>query len=129
MVIKYYENGWNYIDDVSLAKVNKYEYKDFIEKAKLNMKTTVIQGDNDIVDYNYDLFSEYALEVTENKINDRIWYRHNRFDRKHREIAQEHNPLITVVSFYNNKKQRFEMVMFSNPSFLLNDSGKTIDSL
>ena len=131
MIIKYWSNGWNYIDNVSKVKETTFHIGNFIQdnKGKLHYDIDFDKIENGDTKYMWDVFFSCALLYIENAINKPIMEYHNRFCTEYEKVRFKKDNSCNVISFYNNSNERYEMVIFSGNGYIMNDSGKTIESL
>lgn len=129
MIIKYYTEGWNYIDKVEWAKSNKVKKDTFfknLEKIKSGHKPSALMndpkstfGENNGAEYMaYKILSEKYFDT--NGIEDRVV-------GKFFEPNDSKNEF-TIIVFKRDNKYKVAMSE-RNTWYLLNDFGQTIEKI
>lgn len=125
MVIKYYENGWNYIDNVTNVKwLNKQIVYSGIASCSGDIKISeddkrelsyiiIEQVEEQLNNQNNEYYSKLLMRV-EDSIYDII-------------RSRKEQPYIRVLCFDTGEIRN--CLIFTGRCYLLNDSGKTIESL
>ena len=141
MIIKYYCEGWSYIDNVENVKWINKRYDDLIEEFHKRVPKEEKEGFNDgkitaeerrkkyiesqlIHEFEYKNFeriSDIDFKISDKFIGLNMYYDHNTFNRK----GNPPNPYIRCL-FYSIGDSR-KCVVFTEAGYLLNDNGKTIE--
>ena len=125
MIIKFYENGWNYIDNVTDVK--------WLNKKIQYGQLASISGDIHILADDKRELSYIMIEQIEQQLqnyNDEYYNKlMMRVSDKTYELInkREEEPYIRVVCF-NNEGIR-KCLIFSEQGYLLNDNGQTIEKI
>ena len=124
MIIKYWSNGNNYIDNIDMIKVNKYEIEKTMNEITEKIGVSYMKKCNssdELSNVSSEIFVKYIVEKSEDIVSDHIWKVHNKFsNEQNKQLFSEDGKrtLLSVVTFRNILEDRFEVVMFYNPSFM-----------
>jgi len=131
MIIKYYNNGWNYIDNVEDVKwINKtVELTEELSGQKqVQGRIYVTKGDMDAFENRIHGDVEFQLEkynkivVPFHHVNMQIDY-----DDLKRVLKQDKHAYIRLL-VYRKGMDTF-VLAFSHAGYLLNDNGKTVETI
>jgi len=126
MIIKYWSNGHNYIDNVETVRTNHIENNELVEEAKSKMKAKLdFRANESKADNFYRTLMTYVQEKSISEICNEIGEIHNYFTKEQTETLFDCGACSLIV-FKRAGRVQHEMLITYNPYEILNDEGKGI---
>lgn len=118
MIIKYFVDGWNYIDNASKIKARVIEFQEVIDKIRENRDEDDIVSNDQVISYiHHDAMNNYG-ECADEVVFDKVDFN----------MEANWSSKLRVV-FYNDAYGSRQCIMFNATGYILNDNGKTIERI
>jgi len=140
MIIKYYDEGWNYIDEAEDIKWINKRYDNLMEAfykrnpngedfdSNLSSETrrkqyliNQMEYEFGSTDFEYPGYLKYGISME--FIENNMYFENNKIDKKH----PTPNPYLRIIFYTKNDIRK--VIVFTKAGYLLNNNGKTVEKI